>query len=344
MTMNCIGTVDVAGAAVRVPSYPLSILKGCASIDEVPEFRDLPDGFIRVVMRLVKKISVATPFQPIFARRETLARESNKSCETVGRAIRWLEENELITRQQKSRPGLRGSEALIRPTKKFITALGIGASPKPNAPATTARPVVISDGSVSANQVNNLKRQSEETACKSDYQKKLSTEGDFVAKKATGVRIDGKSLPAELVWMVSDGNLPATGVLRLMKIAKETGKRLSDVVAVAYQYLVKLRGRALFAYVSTLLRQDKDYRQIIKVQTETIATEHKAQQDRDLVARKSEEWQGRRFQAHDGRIFTVEAKGYLQVSTGDTGRVLGGQWIDIYFVDAVIEGKLRSAG
>lgn len=79
------------------------------------------------MLRLVKKINLVKPGSPIFARRETLAREAGKSVETVGRALRWLENAGLIQREQEeARPGLRGSEAHIYPTDRLIQALGIG--------------------------------------------------------------------------------------------------------------------------------------------------------------------------------------------------------------------------
>src|ERR1017187_6317305 len=109
-----------------MPSYPMTILRGCASVDEVEAFKDLPDGFIRVVMRLIKKIDVSIPQKAIFAQRATLARESGKSCETVNRALLWLEEHGLINRNQIARKYLRGSESPIIPTTKMIEALGFG--------------------------------------------------------------------------------------------------------------------------------------------------------------------------------------------------------------------------
>ena len=100
--------------------YPVAIQRACAALDESPVFRDLPDGYFRVVLRIIKKINLAQLAAPIVASRTTLARESGRSVEAVGRAIAWLEERKLITRAQKAQPGLRGSCAPITPTRRLL--------------------------------------------------------------------------------------------------------------------------------------------------------------------------------------------------------------------------------
>lgn len=313
-----------AGVVARISSYPLTILKACSSIDEVAEFRDLPDGFIVVVMRLVKKMSVATPNQAIFARRDTLARESGKSIETVGRAIKWLEDRCLITREQKARPGLRGSEALIHPTQKLIAALGFGKEASQ----------VKNDGSVSALHKHSLKKQSGEFVGDNG---KLSTK-----KESAFVLVEGRKLPRDLAWLVKDLRAPVSGVLLLMTQAKKYGKFLSDVVAVVRQSLMKLRGKELIAYIRSLLPQKKDFSYIHKIQSEEAAIENKTQQASELMERKKQEWRGRCFKAPDGSLYSVEDNGYLAVVKGGVNGMRGGQWMNAAFVDAVMDGVLRA--
>jgi hypothetical protein len=108
---------------VSATSYPSAIARACAAIDETPAFRDLPDGYIRVVVRIVKKIRLCCLNSPIFASRGALAQESGKSLETVGRVVKWLEDRGLIHRAQKARAGLRGSTSPITPTTALLQAL-----------------------------------------------------------------------------------------------------------------------------------------------------------------------------------------------------------------------------
>lgn len=344
--------VDAAMADVssRMPSYPLSILIGCAALDEVDAFHNLPDGFWRVVTRLVKKISVATPFQAIFARRDTLAKESGKSVETVGRALRWLEEEGFITRQQKARRCLRGSESHLHPTPKLIGALGIGQKRRTTAQTApqciaappqvvnvvnkdltdlSTEPAVKIDGSVSALQVHSLlkKKQSDET--------RASTSSTPKPRQTTIV--DGKVIPNDLVWMSKDRGLPATGILRLMKLASQAGQRLSDIVGLCRAALAALNGKALFAYVRKLIGQDKDYSAMLRKATDDTAKEHQRRQDAELINRKTCEWRGQRYISKDQqKTWFVGDSGF--VIQHDDGRA---RRMDRAFVDAVMNGNLR---
>ena len=108
---------------MTVVVYPGAIARACSVLDESPLFESMPDGYIRVVIRIIKKISLSRLSSPITASRETLAKESKKSLETVHRAVRWLETHEFIQRDQKARAGLRGSSSPIRPTQKLLDAL-----------------------------------------------------------------------------------------------------------------------------------------------------------------------------------------------------------------------------
>ena len=108
---------------MTVVVYPGAISRACAALDESPMFESMPDGYIRVVIRIIKKINLSRLSSPITASRETLAREAKKSLETVHRAVRWLESHALIQRDQKARAGLRGSSSPILPTQKLLDAL-----------------------------------------------------------------------------------------------------------------------------------------------------------------------------------------------------------------------------
>lgn len=108
---------------VALTLYPSLINRACAILDELPEFQELPEGYLRVMLRIVKKINLAAPMSPIFAKRSTLATESGKSIETVHRTIKWLETEGLIERKQKAHAGRRGSSSPLVPTMKFLQEL-----------------------------------------------------------------------------------------------------------------------------------------------------------------------------------------------------------------------------
>lgn len=337
---------QTTGNALHMPSYPLSILIGCAAIDEIDAFQNLPDGFWRVLTRLVKKISVATPYQSIFARRETLARESGKSLETVGRALRWLEDEGFITREQKARRGLRGSEGHIHPTLKLIEALGIGqrrsaqisanqgnAVDDPDGMLSTA-PSVENDGSISAKQVHSLLKKEQ-----SGEPRASAVQKNQPAAQRRNVIIDGKIIPAELAWMASEKGLRVTAILKLMQLARKTKHRLSAIVAVCWEALKPLRGKALFAYLCKLIAQDKDWTFLRDRNDKSGAEQMKQRQEIDLVERKGFEWHGNRYVSKDRqRIWTVEENGRLRL---EHGREVRYGRMDLTFVDCVMNGELR---
>lgn len=108
---------------VALTLYPSLINRACAVLDERPDVRNQPEGYLRVILRIVKKINLVTPMSPIFAKRSTLATESGRSIETVHRTIKWLESEGLIERKQKAHPGRRGSSSPLVPTMKFLREL-----------------------------------------------------------------------------------------------------------------------------------------------------------------------------------------------------------------------------
>ena len=99
--------------------YPSLISRACATLDESPMFKDAPDGYLRVILRIIKKINLKRLSAPILASRATLAEESGKSVETVHRVVRWLEEHGLVRREQRARPELRGSSSPLIPTAQL---------------------------------------------------------------------------------------------------------------------------------------------------------------------------------------------------------------------------------
>ena len=107
--------------------YPSLISRACAALDESPVFKDVPDGYLRVILRIVKKINLKRLNSPILASRATLAEESGKSVETVHRVVRWLEERGLVEREQRARQALRGSSSPLVPTQQLLDALLLSA-------------------------------------------------------------------------------------------------------------------------------------------------------------------------------------------------------------------------
>jgi hypothetical protein len=301
---------------MNTAAYPSLIAQACSAIDESLLFKDLPDGYIRVVVRIIKKINISRLNAPIFASRTTLATESGKSVETVGRVVKWLEDRGLVQRDQKAMPGLRGSRSPLIPTQKLLEALLLtGRDPAvSNNKGRTNSPAVCPDVSVSFNQSNPSENN--------------PRRGQFLT-------IDKVKIPSDLAWMIHKNGLRATAVLLLMKQAKQANKRLSDIVAATIDYLTPLRSNQLFAYVKALIGKDRDFAQQAKSENDS----RQKQADRERLERKADELRGRRFHSRDGStLVIVEANGIIrEVAQGKSACYRFSQ----RFLDAIDSGSLR---
>ena len=289
--------------------YPSAIAHAVNSIDEMELFRDMPDGYFRVLIRIIKKINLRSPASPITAARSTLADESGKSIETVQRVVRWLEDRGLIEREQKARAGLRGSSSPLVPTAKLIDAL------LPSRPSPA--------GAIRRNPINGAK-------------------ADSATPQPTFLKLDGRKIPADLAWMVQSNGMAGSGVLKLMSMAKEAKQRLSDVVESSKKYLEPLNGRAMFSYVRKLLDSGRDF-------TQRANTELKARQDtemRDHLARKAQEMIGRVFRTRDSKLFVeVTDDGSLcERRAGDQSGGGNRRLMTESFLDAISAGRLVPCG
>lgn len=261
--------------------YPSMIARACSTLDESPLFRDMPDGYLRVIFRIIKKINLIRLNSPIVASRGTLAKESGKSVETVHRVVKWLEERGLVERIQTARAGLRGSSSPLIPTLKLLHALLLtdsshaGKAPvvaPAQRPAPTPAPTTAADS------------------------------------RAQFVTLGKLKLPADLAWLVHNQGMQGTGVLQLMKLAKQAKQRLSDVVSATKQYLEPLQGRELYAYIRALLSSDKDFGQ----RAQEAASGALEQQQKSYLQEKTAAFAGRTFQSRDAKLLvTVDASGML---------------------------------
>lgn len=300
-------------------TYPSLISRACAVLDESPVFKDVPDGYLRVILRIVKKINLKRLNSPILASRETLAKESGKSVETVHRVLRWLEEHGLVVRQQRARPELRGSSSPLTPTKKLLDALLLSKNTA-CVRVDEIRPVKATkaDTGEKACTINNNHAQAE-------HQKP-----DFEFE-----RVGKVWLPRDLVWLVKEQGMNCSGVLHLMKIAGQAKQRLSTVVVATRKYLEGLQGRDLYAYLRALLGKGRDF----GFQATEAARGEAEVQEREYLKQKAQALVGRTFQSRDQTlVVTVEDSGML-IETRNGQRAA--RPFCRSFVEAIEAGRLR---
>ena len=227
--------------------YPYAIVRACSELPYLSPFAAMPDGFLKVVLKIVQKINLRNPFSEIFASRQTLADEAGKSLDTVHRSIQWLEKHNLIERERKARAGLRGSRSPLMPTKSLLLALGLvdehGTSVETKKTATTARKSSGLEPHKTGSLIDSNPALNSTTLSKE--------EGSFT-------RFGAVCLPTDLIWLCSKGLSPFA-VLGLMKRARAASQRLSDVVQAAKKYLDNLKSNQLYAYLQTLVTSGRDF-------------------------------------------------------------------------------------
>lgn len=285
--------------------YPGAIAQAISTIDECDLFRGMPDGYIWVLIRIIKKINLRKLSTPIQAKRETLAAEAGCSPETVYRVLKWLADRELIERDQKSHAKLRGSRSPIVVTRKLLDALFLTDRKfQGKAPVTQPAPSQSAD---------------------------RAEAGAWDRNKFE--RVDGKTLPKDLAWLVRRG-VRATGVLDLMKRARvEAKQQLQDVVAAAGKYLDGLNGREIYAYIRKLLKTGIDFGHQLREAGQVARSEQEAEH----LRRKAEALDGQTFVRMDGAL-TVTVEGGMLVEVRDGKR--GARPMCQGFLDAIDSGRL----
>lgn len=299
--------------------YPSAIARAVCALDELPAFRDMPDGYLRVLIRIIKKLNVRKPLSAVVAARTTIARESGKSVETVQRVVRWMEEQGMIERTQKARQGLRGSSSPITPKLKLLECLG------------------LTDDSGKPLNSNNLRGlRGAQTPANNDEPSAMTPDR---GRGQEFVRISGKAIPSDLAWLSLKQGLSATAILKLMSVSMMVAKQpLSKVVAATSVYLQGLRGGALFAYILKLLSSGRDF----AWKTEEAQLRHIAEQQRQRIADKAAELAGQRFVSRKDTSTTYEVleTGYLRVFRAGVSVV---KPLTEAFLDALSGGNVTPA-
>jgi hypothetical protein len=296
--------------------YPSLISRACATLDESPVFKDVPDGYLRVILRIVKKINLKRLNSPILASRAKLAEESGKSVETVHRVVRWLEERGLVEREQRARPELRGSSSPLVPTIRLLDALLLSEAARASVnEAHTTKDVKTARGEA-------------ETAANKSSVRPASRDSAFE-------RVGTVRLPRDLAWLVKEQGMNCSGVLHLMKLAGQAKQRLSTVVAATRKYLEGLEGRELYAYLRALLGKGKDFGRRATEESRSSAEI----EEREYLKQKAHALAGRTFQNRDQSLLvTVDDSGFLvEVRNGQRAM----RPFCRSFVEAIEAGRLR---
>ncbi len=153
--------------------------------------------------------------------------------------------------------------------------------------------------------------------------------------------IQGKKVPQDLAWLVEDNNLGIGALFKLMRLAREKGKRLSDIVAVCLHALRKISGRGLFAYLNKLITQENDFAYVRAMrEEEQMEKQHAAEEKRQLDLAKAS-LAGRKFCLDSGQFveFDEQFISFFDASGRHTGTCPFGQAAPL--VEKAIKGALK---
>ncbi|GAB5098075.1 Replication protein O [Caballeronia sp. HLA56] len=291
----------------------------------------IPPRARAVLSALARTVDAAKPFAAIFARRELLTGRALQSMRTLYRSLDDLEVAGLIDRRPQGRyveAGLFG-RAYLHLTEHAATLLGL-VEPSHTHESETAE--MLSSSALSPSQAS-LPVPSANVADGGLY-KDLSP--SIFQKRQPG------QLPADLQRLRGLGFFDFL-IFKLMREAREHGKRLSDVVEATWDHL-KL-AKAPINYLRALLRNPVDFAHLLRRKTaDNVAKQARQQQDAD-GQEIALQHAGRTFiDADNTRQFVLGAGGdslTIFSLTERVGRQAAG-WMPS-FAAALRSGKLRPA-
>ncbi|WP_116613972.1 Replication protein O [Paraburkholderia unamae] len=247
----------------------------------------LPQRARALLSALARTVDAQRPFAAVFARRELLTGRAMQSMRTLYRSLDDLEAAGLIDRRAQSRyveAGLFG-RAYLHLTQRATDLLGLTESrPAVSAPASLPSPAVTPTES------DSLQGPSAKVADGAIY-KDLSPTS--FQKRQSG------QVPADLQRLKVLGFSDFL-IFKLMRIAREHGKRLSEVVEATWEHLKQ--ARTPINYLGALLRNPVDFGyQIRQKRAAELEVQQRAVQAKEATV-VAERHAGETFESADGLV------------------------------------------
>ncbi|EKS72031.1 hypothetical protein BURK_009371 [Burkholderia sp. SJ98] len=280
-----------------------------------------------VLAALARTVDAQKPFAEIFARRTLLSERAMQSERTFYRSLADLEQAGLIERPAQRRyveAGLFG-RAYLHLTPKATMLLGLVEDTREE---TTGHPQEEQDALVVS------QRFAHPSANVADGANTKDLNPNAFQKRQPG------HVPQDLQRLRSLGFLDFL-IFKLMREARESGKRLSDVVEVCWPHL--RQAKRPINYLRTLLSSTTDFGHQLRAKAETLALVREADRARanaDVTVR-----------ALDGQSFLDPGR-KMRYTVADAGTTLtvqslldgvvrraAGQWA-VGFVAALTEGRI----
>lgn len=331
------------GVALRRPAAVREVMARLLELD----LTGLPRSARSVLLYLGSLICVKDPASPVYPRRATIARETGFSEPTIYRALDALERQGWISRDAQSQDAATGcfGDSMIRFGEAILQAFGRGCSTahEPEISELRSEPAPACNEASTAPGINEPDAQVEPSPTLIS-QASLCIPGSFLEKSnpPAGFVEKRHSIPAELGFLQTVGQLKPEQIVTLMSVAKRHAVWLQDLVAAKADIIRRGAVKNLFGYLRSLIQSGTDWKWAARHRhedAERVERETNSRRAaRDALLEQSSAYAGKAFLNAKGRRFVVDENGQ-RVTTWIDGIRRVGQ-VDQAFVDAIRSGVL----
>ncbi|MGB8414854.1 hypothetical protein [Paraburkholderia sp.] len=331
---------DVIALTSDSVNLPWVILR---AVHRASRLDGIPARARSVLAALARTVDASNPYDHIYARRELLTERSMQSERTFYRSLDDLETAGLIDRPPQRRyvqAGLFG-RAYLHLTERAAIILGLVAEP-----ITTDQPVEAKADSVESASTNAGGLQAGTAAAEAFSYRSANVADGGIYKNLSPTSLQKRQpgqVPVDLQRLRPLGFRDFL-IFKLMREAREQGKRLSDVVEATWEHLKK--AKRPICYLRALLTSTADFSFQIRTRHAEQNAARAAVEDQEAAESLVREVAGQSFVDASGeRKLVVDADGLsLSVYNAEEGvaRREAGQW-QLRFAKALRNGQIRPA-
>lgn len=305
---------------------PEPLIRARAAVFDPLNCLDINMTARRALYGVLAFFNLAHPTKEVFASRDVLRAEALlQSSSTLYRGLADLQTSGYIVRRQlrRHRPDVFGQYHIsqIFLTEKALVLLGL------KKVIHNSRHLKMEDGLQDKELTKRNKSSSKSTAGQPDSPQKAQID------RAT-------SLPVDLVPLLRL-HVKKSEICYLMKLARTSGKMLSDVVKVVGHRVEHLRGRAVVAYLRAMLDKHLDYAWLAKEQSEQAKRARQEEGAKAKLAALDQRYDGYAVVDQAGQPIGVFVAASTPTGTHVIQGSSGSMPVNLTFVRAWAAGKIH---
>lgn len=225
---------------------PPIIQRAICRINDPAILQDLSPSQRWFLSVLLRRVSAQNGSDVFWVKRSNFAELTGTSEATVYRTLSKFEDDDLIVRvgQKRSKEG-SFSVGEMHLSEKLCLLLGL------------TGPAQEDDATLYKKKISDRLSPVQDAISINQGVKQFALQKHSL-RDQSAKSIGKGTIPDELQGLIEQG-LKHSQVFLLMRLARQGGKRLSDIVLVCHAQLASLRGVELFAYLRTLTQADRDF-------------------------------------------------------------------------------------